>query len=196
MKFTVRFHDHLINSVQRIVAEYGVPGVVVEIGCFEGDTTFNLAAQMLPLRPSYHHYAIDPYSTSADLPEENIASTRQIFLDNLAEFDTMHPGVVEFVNQDSWTAMVDLYQRGVRADLIYIDGDHRAPAVLEDLVLGFRLLKPGGVIICDDAQVWRYQGSITNSPRMAVDDFLHCYWDRIHIIELPGSYQVAFRRKI
>jgi len=196
MKLTVRFHEHTIRSLDRIVAEFGVPGTVIELGCFEGDTTFNLANLVLQRRPNYRHYAIDPYGASADLPPDDIINAHAIFLANLAEFETLHPGVVEFINKESWQGMMDLYHRGVRADLVYADGDHRAAGVLEDMVLGFRMLKPGGVMLCDDATTWRAAGSITNSPRMAVDTFLHCYWDHIHIIELPSSYQVAFRKKI
>lgn len=195
MKLTVRFHDHTISSINRIISEFGVPGTVIEIGCFEGDTTFNLASLALARRPSYRHYAIDPYSTSADLPPEDITNAHRLFLENLKEFESAHPGVIEFINKESWAGMMDLYHKGVQADLVYVDGDHRAPGVLEDMVLGFRLLKPGGVMLCDDAQSWRADGSITNSPRMAVDTFLHCYWDQIKIVELPNSYQVAFRKK-
>jgi predicted O-methyltransferase YrrM len=35
-------------------------------------------------------------------------------------------------------------------DLIYIDGSHFPADVLEDAVLSWRLLKPGGMLIFDD----------------------------------------------
>ena len=37
-------------------------------------------------------------------------------------------------------------------DIIYVDGSHTTPDTLEDLVLSFRLLKPGGILIMDDYQ--------------------------------------------
>jgi len=42
MKFTVLFHEFAQSSIQSLIARYGAPKVVVEIGLFEGNTTFNL----------------------------------------------------------------------------------------------------------------------------------------------------------
>ena len=88
-------------------------------------------------------------------------------------------------------------------DFIYIDGDHTAASVLEDLTLSFTVLNPGGVILCDDAVSWKYTHHSTNtkssdlslSPRIAVDSFIHCNWSRIDIIDLPNANQVAFQKK-
>ena len=35
-------------------------------------------------------------------------------------------------------------------DIVYVDASHRAPQVLEDLILVHRLLKVGGLLILDD----------------------------------------------
>ena len=35
-------------------------------------------------------------------------------------------------------------------DLVFVDGDHSRDAVLHDVVQGWRLLKPGGVLACHD----------------------------------------------
>ena len=192
MKFTVRFHDHVITSVQSICRQVGFPKTVIEIGVFEGETTFNMSQMISQSVEGYKHYAIDPFDTSADLPEENISSTKEIFLNNLKE---SRAGLVEFMNMKSFDALIDLRNRGVKADLIYVDGDHRAPEVLQDAVLGFELLNIGGVMLFDDCVVWRYKGDITNSPKIAVDNFIQCYWDRLEVLEIPNGYQLAIRRK-
>ena len=83
MKLTVRFHDHTIRSFQYIVSSVGFPKVSIEIGCFEGDSTFNIAGICHRQNPNYKHYAIDPYNNSDDLPEENIPQTKEMFLSNL-----------------------------------------------------------------------------------------------------------------
>lgn len=192
MKFTVRFHDHVITSVESICRQLGFPKTVIEIGVFEGETTFNMSQMISQSVEGYKHYAIDPFDTSADLPEENISSTKEIFLNNLKE---SQPGLVEFMNMKSFDALIELRNRGVKADLIYVDGDHRAPEVLQDAVLGFELLNIGGVMLFDDSVVWRYKGDITNSPKIAVDNFIQCYWDRLEVLEIPNGYQLAIRRK-
>ena len=192
MKFTVRFHDHVITSVESICRQVGFPKTVIEIGVFEGETTFNMSQMISQNVEGYKHYAIDPFDTSADLPEKNMSSTKEIFLNNLKESSQ---GLVEFMNMKSFDALIELRNRGVKADLIYVDGDHRAPEVLQDAVLGFELLNVGGVILFDDSVVWRYKGDITNSPKIAVDNFIQCYWDRLEVLEIPNGYQLAIRRK-
>ena len=47
MKFTVRFHDHIIISFKRVIDMIGFPKTVIEIGCFEGESTL-LEAFELP----------------------------------------------------------------------------------------------------------------------------------------------------
>jgi hypothetical protein len=192
VKFTIRFHDHIITSVESICRQLGFPKTVIEIGVFEGETTFKMSEVLSRKVEGYKHYAIDPFDISADLPEENISSTKEIFLNNLKESQS---GLIEFMNMKSFDALIDLRNRGVKADLIYVDGDHRAPEVLQDAVLGFELLNIGGVMLFDDSVVWRYKGDITNSPKIAVDNFIQCYWDRLEVLEIPNGYQLAIRRK-
>ena len=46
--------------------------------------------------------------------------------------------------------LIELINKGVLADLIYIDGSHLAKDVLSDAILSWKLLKPSGVMIFDD----------------------------------------------
>jgi predicted O-methyltransferase YrrM len=71
-------------------------------------------------------------------------------------------------------------------DIIYIDGSHATSDVLEDAVLSYRLLKPGGVLIFDD---YRWSGALTRGPethdapsdfpKAAIDRFIQCF--RLHL---------------
>jgi hypothetical protein len=61
-------------------------------------------------------------------------------------------------------------------------------------VLGFELLKVGGVMLFDDAMSWRYGEAIQDSPKVAVDNFIQCNWDRLKVLEMPNGYQVAIQR--
>lgn len=192
MEFTVRFHDHFMHGLQRIVTEYFVPKVMIEIGCFEGETTFNCANLMKQRWSDYKHYAIDPFDESDDLPLEKVQEVKQRFLKNLEE---VKDGTVEFLNMKSFDALIELYKRGVKADLIYIDGDHRAPEVLQDAILSFELLNSGGIMLFDDCVSWRFHKDITHSPKIAVDNFIQCYWNRLEVIEMPTGYQTAIRKK-
>ena len=82
---------------------------------------------------------------------------------------------------------------GSRYDVIYIDGDHNAPAVLSDSVLGWQLLHPGGVMIWDDYcwrdKPWRL-GRLP--PDRAIDGFLSCHLTELQVIH--HGEQVIVRR--
>lgn len=65
-------------------------------------------------------------------------------------------------------------------DFIYIDGDHSASAVLEDMVLSFGLLRSGGVMVCDD-YTGGWGGNHLEFPKLAIDSFINCNWDRLDI---------------
>lgn len=80
-------------------------------------------------------------------------------------------------------------------DFVYIDGDHTASAVLEDAVLSFSILKPGGILIFDD-YTWGYEPNVVNVniPRIAIDAFLMIYADKIDILHIDN--QVIISKKI
>jgi hypothetical protein len=85
-------------------------------------------------------------------------------------------------------------------DLIYIDASHISADVLEDMVLSWRLLKPGGLMILDD---YRWNGSRNAAdpplsddllPRIAIDAFISANRN-VAIVVLKG-YQVALRKRV
>ena len=188
MSFSVVFHDHIKTTLSRIFNEVLIPNTVIEIGCFEGETTFNLTA-MLRGSGTYKHYAIDPFLQSENLTDSTVASARETFTSILPQFPE-----VEHIDMTSLDGLIALRQRGVRADLIYVDGSHFAKDVLLDAALGFELLNPGGVMVFDDAVSWRYGESIHDSPKQAVDAFIACNWNRLKVLESPTGYQVVVQR--
>lgn len=78
-------------------------------------------------------------------------------------------------------------------DLIYIDGNHTAAAVLEDMVLAFGLLNQGGLMICDD-YIGGWGRNPLDFPKMAIDAFVNCYQDKIDILLYP-AYQIYIVKK-
>lgn len=109
---------------------------------------------------------------------------------------------IELIHKNSFDALAELNQKGMSYDFIYIDGSHRSAEVLEDLVLSYRLLKKGGLLLLDDSVYWKARNHITNelvqdvteSPRMAVDSFIHIHWKDIEVLKLPNNYQTAFKK--
>lgn len=85
--------------------------------------------------------------------------------------------------------------------MIYIDGDHRASQVLIDIVLSWQLLNIGGMILCDDSTDWKYEDEkgyapAQMSPRMAIESFINCNWDKIKVIRMPNASQTAFIKNL
>jgi hypothetical protein len=77
-------------------------------------------------------------------------------------------------------------------DFIYIDGSHLAPDVLADAVLGWLLLKSGGIMIFDDFR-WDRMPRPEQCPGIAIEGFLRCHsgwYDLLHV-----DWQVAIRKR-
>jgi len=68
-------------------------------------------------------------------------------------------------------------------DAIYVDGSHLSKHVLSDLILGWRLLRVGGLLICDDYRMQfevpdaSEEGArpVMDGPGPAIDAFLACF---------------------
>lgn len=98
-------------------------------------------------------------------------------------------------------------------DYIYIDGCHLPKWVLSDAVMGWELLKPGGLMIFDDYRhinpkpdglritgigfldnyLWNKRGQFRDCPRPAIDAFLSIYKPYLDVVF--KKYQVVVRKK-
>ena len=195
--YTVKFYtqDSDLKNISYIINNYGIPNNIVEIGVYEGMTTCWIADNMCPHNKSMQIYAIDPHSTSIDL-HTNLAEVGERFKKNIAKSEFSEN--IHYINSTSREGLLDLYVDDIRPEFIYIDGDHTASTVMEDLVLSFMILKPGGVILCDDSVDWQQPTdgvtACQMAPRMAVDNFIHCNWHKIKVLTLPESIQTAFMK--
>jgi predicted O-methyltransferase YrrM len=196
--YLYEFNEHVKTSIEHIIKTVGEPKTVIELGVYQGYFTFNMTHTLAPNNPEYKHYAIDPYTSSPDLDDSVIEQAYQYFLHNKRVSPQAHH--IELIRDTSWNGMIQLLNRGVKADLIYVDGDHRAGSVLEDMVLGFKLLKVGGVMLCDDSVSWCWTEKngvkpLNDSPRLAVDSFIQCNWGKVEVMILPNGYQSAFIKR-
>jgi len=73
-------------------------------------------------------------------------------------------------------------------DFIYIDGSHKAPDVLCDAILGFKLLKVGGHMVFDD-YLWSeklpYGKDLVRCPKPAIDAFTNLFCREVRILPAP-----------
>ncbi len=183
------------TNIEFLISLFGLPSSIIEVGCFEGNTTFWLSDVITPHSPNLKIYSIDPHKGSIDMQEDG-ETIHQRFVDNLIA--NTHKNV-EYIRKNSDEGLIELYNRNVKAELIYIDGDHQSNTVLSDLVLSYKLLPIGGVLLCDDTGDWQYEDknktkAVQMSPRLAVEMFIACNWQNIRPIVLPNAGQTAIQK--
>lgn len=164
------------------------PRTVVEIGSFEGSSAWWIMQNLL-LSPESRLYCIDPWAGA-----DGEARYRK-FLANIDELEGRDR--IEVIRDFSVNALRELIRRGVQADVLYIDGGHDAPTVLHDLVNGFDLVKPGGLMIADD-YLWddpKHGGDHPlGRPKMAIDAFTSIYAGKLRVIRGLPNTQVYILR--
>lgn len=181
------------KNLAKIIENNGCPMTYIEVGVFEGSTLFWLVDQLKNFNPDLSAYAIDPHVGSIDMGDDFV-QVKENFAHNLSV--CTHKKITH-IPKHSQDGLIDLINQNVKAELIYIDGDHRASEVLTDLVLSWKLLKVGGIILCDDTTVWKYSDkngtqAAQMSVRMAVEMFIQCNWHKLRLINLPDGAQTAF----
>jgi predicted O-methyltransferase YrrM len=164
------------------------PWTMVEVGSYEGSSAWWIMQNLL-LSDESRLYCIDAW------PEAEGEARYQQFLRNIDELPSR--GQIEVIRDWSQNALRQLLAQGVKADLLYVDGGHEAPTVLRDLVTGFDLVKPGGIVICDD-YLWddpRWGGNRTlGRPKIALDAFTTIYADKLKIVGGMSNTQLFFQK--
>lgn len=192
----IRYWEHLFD---RLGWRDGRALTVIEIGSYEGQSTIWTIANLLK-HPDSHIHCIDHFAGGIEHEPDIAKSLRGRFDANIAETGA---GTKVHVHQGlSRDGLMTLRQQGVQADFIYVDGSHQGPDVLEDLILSFRLLKVGGLIICDD-YLWfteRSEGRSgrpidpIDSPKLAIDAFVNVFIRKVQLVQGQPLYQLAFRK--
>ena len=189
--FTTNFTLNVIplweRLFQRVQWKPNAKHVAIEIGSHEGASALWWTANILK-SPDSVLYCIDPW--------EQAPERFDLFKKNIAE--SPDRGKIRTLRSRSFEALTGLIREGVRADFISVDGDHSARGALEDMVLAFRLLKVGGLMLCDDYQ-WvedgRAPGDLLARPKMGIDAFSTIYADRISVILAIPIIQLAFIKR-
>lgn len=197
-KFTQDFdlRNHTKNNILHIFRTYGIPENIIEIGSYEGKTTVWLSDEFTPYNKKLKIITIDPFTGSDDLPYVNFDHIKENFLYNIKSNKYTN---VQHIENSSRLALLELINNQFSAEFIFIDGDHNSDCVLIDLIFSWQILKLGGVMLCDDATDWKFKNKekvniLQKTPRLAIDSFLHCFWDKLEVLDIPCQSQIAIRK--
>jgi predicted O-methyltransferase YrrM len=81
-------------------------------------------------------------------------------------------------------------------DIIYIDGDHSAPAVLADALYSWPLLKEGGILIFDDYLYKIEERPPEKRPKISIDAFASSFREYIDTLSMEKQFIVRKKAKI
>jgi hypothetical protein len=182
--FSEDWFTHHIAVWEAVLAPYkGRPGVnYLEIGAFEGRSAVWMLENILTA-PTARLTVIDIF----DGPYE--AKYRS---------NIERSGARDRVATIKGSSQVEAGSLPLESfDIVYIDGSHEKANVLVDAVLGWRVLKPGGLLIFDD---YRWLGSQSTSgfdaptdfPKLAIDSFVQCFSGRCTVVH--NSLQLILRK--
>jgi predicted O-methyltransferase YrrM len=160
----------------------------LEIGCFDGRSTVWFLENILT-HGSSSITCIDHFKGGKDHEHFNvdISGSHRRFLSNTNAWKWR----IALLDDDSHKELVRLKVFRLEYEFIYIDGSHLAADVLEDAVLSWRLLKPGGIMIFDDYD-WKNMPEPLDNPGPGIDAFLSVYAGKFK--ELSRGHQVAIEK--
>lgn len=168
--------------------------LVLEIGCFEGQTSNYIVTQILE-KDKGKLICVDPLSDEY-LGSNPLKKRLPYFYKQFDRFifntkkNTHKIELIRKTSSESFEELLPKYKNAF--DLIYIDGDHRASVVFNDAIHAFELCKKDGVILFDDYDGGGdYLGE--ESTKYGVDEFLLTFLGKYEIL-LKNS-QVALRKK-
>jgi tetratricopeptide (TPR) repeat protein len=163
---------------------------VLEIGSWEGRSTCWLLENILT-HETASITCLDTFEGSLEHHEwyekDYIKSVEQRFDFNIAKTGT--PEKVQKLIGRSQDLMRSLPLNAF--DLLYIDGSHLASDVLEDAVIGWRLVKVGGIIIFDD-YYFTFDEFPEQNTQIGIDAFMAAFSQKVEVIY--QGYQVIIQK--
>lgn len=188
-------HTNLVAAnlahMERAVKLLPAGAIGLEIGCFKGGTTVWLLENGLSRVD-----VIDPFTGNPEhklfkeaFPESplDLSTLKKEFAENTRTY-----GKRVSINEGrSADVLPKLVVCGASYDFIYVDGSHDSRDVILDAVIGFKLLKPGGVMVFDDYE-WNFYDEGYRNPGMAIDFLLGAFAGEMRVLE--RCYQVSIQK--
>lgn len=211
-------HHWFANLTARLWQQFVLPHFAkhegplnyLEVGVAEGQSL--LFALEHFGRPGGLFVGIDPFLPSRNWKPEEGNQHRDRALDNLSIFFGSKPDRQQsFDDGRHWFRFVKdrlaceifpqpsgehLRREQRQFDVVYIDGNHDAPHAMLDVMLGFNLLREGGLLIVDDYERYMRGGRPQVKPTCdAFEMIFWGYWDCLYRHPKQVCYEKVRRRR-
>lgn len=175
------------------------PRRVLEVGSYEGASTIYLIDHLAKTGPLEIH-CVDTWEGGVEHTGLDMRSVEARFTHNTQQAIAAAPNQVDLKIHKGYSdvCLARLLAQGGADyfDFVYIDGSHQAPDVLCDAVLGFKLLRPGGLIAFDD-YLWSenlpYGRDPLRCPKPAIDAFVNLNFRKLNVLSQP-LYQLYLQK--
>ena len=173
------------------------PKRVLEIGSYEGRSACYLIEKFGD-NESLEIHCVDTWEGGVEHDKGAMSEVESRFDKNvqLALQKKNNPGVVVKKHKKlSYMALAELItvERAATFDLLYVDGSHQAPHVLSDAVMGFHLVRQGGLMVFDD-YIWSMEEmgkqDVLNMPKSAIDAFVNAFTRKVVVVRGAPVYQL------
>ena len=169
---------------------------ILEIGCYQGEAT-SWFLNNLCKNVNSRVYAVDTWGGSAEYLNINLLHFANINFSQIEkDFDkkileTRREKQVIKMKMTSYEALLQLNDKKIKFDIIFIDASHEAKDVLTDAVLSWEILKNHGTLIFDDYE-WGILNKTYYRPKIAIDSFINIFINNIEI--LHQGWQMILRK--
>lgn len=189
-KFTKKWFERHIPRWEKTLSDLKENNkriYVLQIGVFEGRATVwvldelfkNIESRLTTIDTFNNMFMNDDYEAT--------------FRENIKESGKGNQ--VDIIKSNTFDALIKLnYENSIKFDFIYVDGCSLiACDALADIMLSWKLLKEGGIMILDNYE-WDYFEEEFNNPRLAIDSFLENHQQHIEVIF--KRFQVAVKKVV
>jgi len=202
MEFTNEWFDITAKQIWDRLLPQLKPKKVLEIGSFEGRSICHIIANNNWCDDIELH-CIDTWEGGVEHQSRalNMSDVEKRFDKNI-RIATRSSSIGAHVHKHKGTSISKLAsliadEGAGTFDFIYVDGSHQAPDVISDAILGFNLLKIGGVMGFDDylwAEALPYGKDPLRMPKFAIDAFTNVYIRKLDLIR-TGNQQLYVIKK-
>ena len=159
----------------------------LEIGCFEGQSACWWLDNILT-HPTSRLTCVDPFAIPMD-------STLLRYFERYFDHNVAASGAGERVTKLVGSSQVILRTLPpAHFDFVYVDGSHRVGDVLQDAVLAWTVLRPGGTAMFDDYDLVDdvAEGLFARAPGRALDAFVAILGKNVSVVR--SDWQLILRK--